>query len=337
MNDLSLQANNTLRLECLASAVARIRDTRALQQACHGRTPEELLILGEGSNVVLAPRIDRTVCLMVNRGIEATVRAGDVLVTAQAGENWHGLVRWTLGQGLFGLENLALIPGSVGAAPVQNIGAYGVELASCFERLVALDLESGEILELDAAACGFGYRTSRFKVEPGRFAITGVTLRLHRSGRIRIDYPDLRAELRRMGLGNVRAIDVAEAVVRIRRRKLPDPRYHANVGSFFKNPVVDADDCRRLRSLVPDLRHFASDNGFKLSAAQLIDVAGWKTRATGPVRVWQRQPLVLINDHTADGHRVLAFAQMIRSDIEQRFAIRLEIEPDLVGFADRSV
>lgn len=293
---------------------------------------ERVLVLGEGSNVVLAPQIDRTVCVMRTRGIEARVTGKDVELTVAAGENWHELVLWTLARGYFGLENLALIPGSVGAAPVQNIGAYGLEVASRLRGVRVLELDGGRLKRLEPQDCGFGYRDSVFKRGELKAAIIDVTFSLSRTPAVDIDYPDLAAELGNPDPADVAPMAVAEAVMRIRRRKLPDPARHPNAGSFFKNPVVSAAIADDLRRRVPALKCFPFGDGFKLAAAQLIDLAGWKERSTDAVQVWPDQPLVLVNRGRVDGDALLAFAGSIQKDIRQRYGVRLEIEPDTIGF-----
>jgi UDP-N-acetylmuramate dehydrogenase len=270
------------------------------------------------------------------RGLELReVDHSQVDVIAGAGENWHELVCWSLAQGLYGLENLSLIPGSVGAAPVQNVGAYGAELAEFFVELSALDTHTGDIVVMDRASCEFSYRDSLFKssgTERRRFVIAGVTLRLSRQAAPRTDYPDIQRELQQLGIDDASPEQVAKAVIRVRRRKLPDPAVTPNVGSFFKNPQLDRPQAERVRRDFPQLNQYATAQGSKLSAAQLIDLCGWKTRETGPVRVWQRQPLVLVNPERCDGRTVLKLAEAIREDVATRFGIRLEIEPDTVGF-----
>jgi UDP-N-acetylmuramate dehydrogenase len=260
-------------------------------------------------------------------------------VTAAAGENWHELVRFCLGQGLEGLENLALIPGLVGAAPIQNIGAYGVELADHFVHLTALDSRTGVIRTLRAADCGFGYRHSVFKTPAGaHWIVLSVTVRLHRHGARVLDYPDLRLELDRVGWDRPSAVQVAEAVIRVRRRKLPDPRRHGNVGSFFENPQVPEAVARSAHERVPALTLRAAGPGqVKLSAAQLIDACGWKGRTRGAAGVWHRQPLVLVNRGSATGADVLALAEAIRGDVAERFGIRLQLEPRVLGQDDSPV
>ncbi|HEY5645069.1 MAG TPA: UDP-N-acetylmuramate dehydrogenase [Pseudomonadales bacterium] len=299
-----------------------------------------IVILGGGSNVVLGEELATPVFVMRNRGIRCEHRRGRAEVTVAAGENWHGLVRWSLGRGLFGLENLALIPGSVGAAPVQNIGAYGTELDARFVWLNALEVGTGRVLRLTREECGFGYRSSIFKSQPGNFVILEVTLTLHASpGPVVDDYPEVGVELARMGRLRPGPIDVAEAVCRIRRRKLPDPRRVPNVGSFFKNPVVDEKTLARLAAAIPDLKVYPAATGRKVAAAQLIDLCrtspagvleGWAV-ASAPVCVWRRQPLVLTNPGRRPAIEVLGVAEQIRAAVLARFGVRLELEPDTFG------
>lgn len=331
-----LSGANSLRLPATAERLMVLRreaDVDAVVQALRGRRAPPLTVLGGGSNVVLRPRIPGIVCLMKMRGVRLEARRGSVRVTAAAGERWHDLVRHTLGQGLWGLENLALIPGSVGAAPIQNVGAYGVELAERFVRLRALDVTSGRVHTFDQSACEFTYRDSRFRREDGnRLIILDVTLELERCPAPRFDYPDLRRELVRLGWDRPSPVQVAEAVVRVRRRKLPDPRHIGNAGSFFKNPVVDAASAERLAAAHPGLvRHADGTGRVKLAAAQLIERCGWKARRIGAAAVWHRQPLVLVNRGGATAADLLTLSERIRRDVRDRFDVALELEPRVVG------
>ena len=337
----SLDHLNTLRVAAradrLASAETEADLRRIVLAAKAGQQP--LLVLGGGSNVVLRPHVPGTVCLMRMRGVSVEALGQDQFaVTAAAGEAWHALVRYCLGRGLFGLENLALIPGSVGAAPLQNIGAYGVELADLLVNLRAMDTTTGEIRQFDRAQCQFGYRDSIFKSsESGRYVIVAVTLQLSTRPQAIVDYPDVRTELQRLGYTSCTPGQVAEAVIRVRRRKLPDPRRVGNVGSFFKNPIVTAEQIDHLRGEVADLVvHEASEahaaaRRFKLSAAQLIDRAGWKGTRRGKVGVWPRQPLVLVNLGGGSGAEFLALAGEIRAAVLDRFDATLELEPRVCG------
>ncbi|MGE0623065.1 MAG: UDP-N-acetylmuramate dehydrogenase [Pseudomonadales bacterium] len=331
---------NTLAVGSEAAVVHTIGSVDDFGAVADSARQGPVVVLGGGSNVVLGAHIDCPVFLIRNRGIGAERRNGLVEVTAAAGENWHGLVRWCLGRGLSGLENLALIPGSVGAAPVQNIGAYGVELDTRLLGLQALEVGSGRLRRMSPAECQFGYRTSLFKTEPGRFVIAEVTLALDPVPvSVITSYPDVAEELERMGRVNVRPVDVAEAVIRIRRRKLPDPRRIPNAGSFFKNPVVDEETAARLSAKIADLKTYPAPDGVKLAAAQLIDrcrhdetgeLAPW-ANAEAAVRIWHRQPLVLTNPGRRPASEVLAVAATIRASVAARFGVRLELEPDTIG------
>jgi UDP-N-acetylmuramate dehydrogenase len=334
---VNLKTRNTLGVSAVADQVVTVTDGDSLIDLVEQRQLRDLLVLGEGSNVVLASRICRPVALMRNRGITVQDHGDHVDVTAAAGENWHELVMWTLAEGYFGLENLALIPGSIGAAPMQNIGAYGVELADFFLALTAVNLQTGERCEFSRTDCRFGYRDSVFKSERGRFAIIDVTVRLRKTPDVVDDYPDLRNELRRSGITQPSPQQLAAAVIRVREAKLPDPHSHPNAGSFFKNPLVTGMQVAALRRTLPELRSYPTDvdDLEKLSAAQLIDVAGWKEKpGDGRVRVWPKQPLVLINDACESGEEILRFAARIQDNIAARFGVQLEIEPDTIGFND---
>jgi len=335
MAETDLQRDNTLGLPCRAERLLRVRSEADLREAVESsRSSREggrgLVVLGGGSNVVLPARLPGTVLLMRTRGIAIEPQgAMDGLLTAAAGERWHDVVRHALGQGYGGLENLVLIPGSAGAAPVQNIGAYGLELAERFHSLRALDLDSGAIHTFDRDECRFGYRDSLFKQPDGsRLVILTLTLRVSRRPDLRIDFPDVVRELAALGLARPEPVDVAEAVVRVRRRKLPDPRRLGNAGSFFKNPIVTADVARRLQAREAGLvMHPAGSGRLKLAAAQLIDRCGWKGVRRGPVGVWRRQALVLVNYGGATASDLLGLADAIRRDVHARFDVTLELEP----------
>lgn len=334
----SLRTFNTLAVESHAAELEIITTAEQLQQLARRTAPERLLILGEGSNVVLAPELAQTVAVMRIRGITVEDCGVHIDVTVAAGENWHQLVMWSVEQGYCGLENLALIPGSSGAAPVQNIGAYGVELAELVISVQVLELSSGRMMTLSRNDCRFAYRDSLFKQQRGRYAITALTLRLYRNRQPMLGYPDLRSELQRQAITSPTAADVARAVIRIRQAKLPDPAAVANVGSFFKNPLVSPRQLGRLLSLYPMLKSFAAegegsgDDRHKLSAAQLIDLSGFKDRGTDLIGVWPKQPLVIVNHAAVTAEPIIEFADAIQAEVAQRFQIRLEIEPDLIGF-----
>ena len=321
--------SNTLGVPCRADRLIAAHTDEELIAALrrHGR---DLVLLGGRSNVILPQRIRRPVCVICTRGVEIRPDGESFLVTAWAGENWHGLVRRTLGNGLHGLENLALIPGSVGAAPIQNIGAYGVELAERTVSVRVFDRVAGEVRRLSRADCRFGYRTSVFRAEPERYAVLDLTLRLDRCGRRVLDYPDVGRELLRQGWPEPNPRQVAEIIIRIRRRKLPDPRSWGNAGSFFKNPVVAAGQAERLADSIPGLVRHAAGPDVKLAAAQLIDLCGWKGYRAGGVAVWYRQPLVLVNRGRASADDFLTLARALRESVLKRFGVPLELEPTVV-------
>jgi UDP-N-acetylmuramate dehydrogenase len=249
------------------------------------------------------------------------------LVEAGAGENWHEFVSWTLAQGMPGLENLALIPGTVGAAPIQNIGAYGLEMGERFERLNAVELATGARAEFDREACAFGYRDSFFKRDGrGRFMITSVVFRLPKQWAPRADYADVARALENSPKHDAQAI--FDAVVAVRRAKLPDWTKLGNAGSFFKNPVIGAAAFDALKQREPDVVSYAqADGNVKLAAGWLIDRCGWKGRGIGGAAVHERQALVLVNRGGATGAQVLELAEAIKRDVFDRFGVDLEMEP----------
>jgi len=333
-SDVELQAFNTLRLPSRAQFFACPDSETEVRAAIADAATRGLAvtILGGGSNVVLRAHVPGCVIMPRLRHIRVESDADAFRVVAGAGIVWHELVRFCLGQGISGLENLALIPGCVGAAPIQNIGAYGLELAERFVSLTAISCRDGSTVTMDARQCGFGYRDSVFKrLSPGSVLITSVTLRLPLRVQARTEYPDVRRELDAMGVRGS-GVAVAEAVTRVRRRKLPDVRRTPNAGSFFKNPILDVDAVDRLRAQIGDVPTYPDANGIKVAAARLIDAAGWKGRHIGPAGVWSRQPLVLTNRGGARAVDVLRLARAIQEDIAGRYGVALEIEPAIIGF-----
>ncbi len=288
-----------------------------------------VLVLGGGSNLLLTRDVDALILRMCTRGVRVLGDDGvQVVVEAEAGECWHPFVRQTLAMGLCGLENLSLIPGTVGAAPIQNIGAYGVEIKDVFAGLTAIDMRSGETRDFSPAECEFGYRESRFKREAGRWLILRVRFALSRTARLKLDYGPLRQRLQERGISAPGPQDVSRAVCAIRQEKLPDPKVLGNAGSFFKNPVVSAEAAERLRLEYPDLIGYPQADGrVKLAAGWLIEKAGWKGVREGDAGVHSLQALVLVNYGQASGEQLLQLARKIQADIQARFAVELEIEP----------
>jgi UDP-N-acetylmuramate dehydrogenase len=333
--DAPLQGLNTLRVAATASCLATVGDPRFLPAVLARREFEglPLLVLGEGSNVLFAADFDGLVLRPAWRGVGIVADDGRVaVVRAEAGYGWDALVDWTLAKGLAGLENLALIPGLVGAAPIQNIGAYGVEVREAIDAVDAWDRSEGRLARLDAGECGFGYRDSVFKRDPDRWVVTAVEFRLDREREPRLDYAGVREETRAMGFERPTPAEVARAVRRLRRRKLPDPARIGNAGSFFKNPVVPAGRADELRAANASLpAHPAGAGVSKLSAAWLIEACGWRGFREGDAGISAQHALVLVNHGRATGAELLALARRVADSVEHRFGVRLEPEPRIVG------
>ncbi|MCU6435515.1 UDP-N-acetylmuramate dehydrogenase [Undibacterium sp. Jales W-56] len=288
------------------------------------------LILGGGSNLVLSDQVDALVVQMHCLG-KRVIGEDDshVLVQAEAGEGWHELVLWTLAQGYGGLENLSLIPGTVGAAPIQNIGAYGVEMQDLFHSLSAFDCTTGETIVMDKAACQFAYRDSIFKhAYKDRMVILNVTFALPKQWQARLNYAEVARYLATGGIDAPCARDISDAIIAIRQSKLPDPQLIGNAGSFFKNPIVSTSVRDRLMAEFPGLVSYSQPGGdYKLAAGWLIEQSGWKGKALGRVGAYQKQALVLVNLGGATGAEVRHLAQEIQSTVKKKFDVELEIEP----------
>jgi UDP-N-acetylmuramate dehydrogenase len=332
---VSLRSLNTFGLPAMAAHLVRVRSEADLRRLVDhpqwGLAPK--FILGGGSNVLFTRDVQALVVKVEVPGLRLLQTTDDSwIVEAGAGESWHGLVQWTLAQGLPGLENLALIPGTVGAAPVQNIGAYGVELKDRFESLDAVDLVTGRTVTLDAEACRFGYRDSVFKQHlAGKSVITRVRFRLPRPWAPVLGYLDLERKVAETGQTHPDAPTIFDWVCAIRRAKLPDPAVIGNAGSFFKNPVVSAEQCRDIIGRDPHIVHYPlADGRFKLAAGWLIDACGWKGKRVGNAGVYERQALVLVNCGGATGAEVMTLARAIQESVYGRFGIRLEPEPVVV-------
>jgi len=330
----SLKSFNTFAVEQRAryfAAAHSDEDVRdALAQARRLDVP--LLPIGGGSNLLLTRDVPALVLHMASRGKRIIDESAEqVLVEAEAGEPWHPFVLWTLEQGLAGLENLSLIPGTVGASPIQNIGAYGVEIKDVFAGLTALDSETGAIREFSLGDCAFGYRDSLFKQQPGRFLILRVRFALRRQAALHLEYGPIRQRLAEQGITAPSAQDVSRAVCAIRSEKLPDPQQLGNAGSFFKNPLVSAAAAQTLRGRYPELVGYPQADGqVKLAAGWLIEKAGWKGFRDGDAGVHRLQALVLVNYGQATGEQLLNLARRIQADVLERFGVTLEIEPNVL-------
>lgn len=334
--NISLAGRNTFRVPARAAMMADVHRAEVLDELFGFAALRDgpVLVIGEGSNLLFVDDFPGVAICLAMAGCRIVRDDGDsAVVRAEAGMNWNDLVAWTLGRGLCGLENLALIPGTVGAAPIQNIGAYGVELAERFDSLDAVDLDTGERRRFSRADCRFAYRDSVFKA-PGsrRWLILSVRLVVSRELEPRLDYGDLRKTL---AGAPVSARSIADAVIALRRARLPDPAVLGNAGSFFKNPVVDSATVERLRRVHPDLPAWPAGPGLaKLPAAWLIERDGWKGYRDQDAGVHDRHALVLVNHGTATGAELLALARRIRDSVQARFGVRLEPEPVVLRGAD---
>ncbi|MGH8796633.1 MAG: UDP-N-acetylmuramate dehydrogenase [Caldimonas sp.] len=332
---VSLKPYNTFGLPAVAQTLVRIAGDADVRKVVDhpqlGLAPK--FILGGGSNIILTHDMPQLVLKVEVRGMRIVEECADAwIVEAGAGENWHDFVAWTLAHGCFGLENLALIPGTVGAAPVQNIGAYGVELQDRFESLDAVDLVTGRSVTLRAGICEFGYRDSAFKHSlAGRSVITRVRVRLPRPWQPVLGYLDLQRKIADTGIADPDAQRVFDWVCAIRRAKLPDPALLGNAGSFFKNPVVTPEQCRDIIGRDPEVVHYPLPDGtVKLAAGWMIDACGWKGKTVGQAGVYDKHSLVLVNRGAAIGSEVMTLARAIQESVYGRFGIRLETEPVVV-------
>ena len=294
-----------------------------------------VLVLGGGSNLLFAGDLPGAALSLTAQRIKIIEDDGNTaIIRADAGVVWHDFVLWTLGHGLCGLENLALIPGTVGAAPIQNIGAYGVEVRDHIHAVAAFDRRSGGFVRFDAAGCAFAYRDSLFKHDPEHYIVTAVEFVLSRTPALKLGYAGIFDELQAMGIdGTPRASQVAEAVIRIRQRKLPDPAVLGNAGSFFKNPIVPMAQAEALLAQHASMPMFrgSSEDTRKLSAAWLIDQCGWKGHRDGDAGVSPAHALVLVNHGHATGAQLLALARRIAASVQERFGVAIEPEPRIIG------
>jgi UDP-N-acetylmuramate dehydrogenase len=332
---VNLRPYNSFGLAATAQRLVRITSDadvrRVVDHPEFGRARK--FVLGGGSNVVLTRDIADVVLKIEVKGRRLVKETDDAwIVEFGAGENWHEAVAWTLDNGLPGLENLALVPGTVGAAPVQNIGAYGVELKDRFDSVDVIDLVTGRMVRLDHGMCHFGYRDSVFKNGlAGKSVITRVRLKLPKPWQPMLGYLDIERKMQETGNATPDARQVFDWVCAIRRAKLPDPAVIGNAGSFFKNPVVTAEQCRDIIGRDPEIVHYPLPDGrIKLAAGWLIDACGWKGKTIGRAGVYEKQALVLVNRGGASGAEVVTLARAIQESVYGRFGIRLEPEPVLM-------
>lgn len=338
-NHYSLKDHNTFGVDAYASYYAEVHSIDELTgvlKFAKENLPHSLplLVLGGGSNLLFTKDFEGLVIQLHLKGItEEVLNDHEVLVTAKAGENWHHFVQYTLSKNYGGLENLSLIPGNVGTSPMQNIGAYGVEIKDHFVQCKVLNLKTLAIEEFDNAQCRFGYRDSIFKQEEkGKYVILEVTFKLtSKDHLIKTEYGAIRHELEKMGIQDPTIQDISKAVIHIRQSKLPDPKVMGNAGSFFKNPTITAAQFKEVQKQHLDIPHYPSGDLVKIPAGWLIEQCGWKGKQIGNVAAHELQALVIVNKTgTASGKEIFDFSTMIIDSVREKFGIELEREVNMI-------
>ena len=333
-NNVSLKAYNTFGIDVKAKYFASINSVEELLEALKQNRISERFILGGGSNLLLTKDIDALVLHINLKGIEIVSQNGDkVLVKAAAGENWHEFVLWCLDHDFGGIENLSLIPGNVGTAPIQNIGAYGVELKDVFVSCDAIDINTLELISFSKDDCKFGYRNSIFKnVAKGKYIITSVTLQLSANNHeLNMSYGAIASEIKKNNINSPCIKDISNTVIHIRQSKLPDPSKIGNSGSFFKNPVISVDSYEKLKQNFTDLPGYpVSDTEAKVPAGWLIETAGFKGKRFDTYGVHKDQALVLVNYGNATGKAIMELSILIQNTVERIFGIKLEAEVNII-------
>jgi len=332
--NISLKPYNTFRIPVVARSFVEIRSEQELPELFSRLDPEteKILILGGGSNMLFTKDFEGTVIKMAIPGIRYEEQGNDILVTAGAGVVWNHLVRFCVERGFAGLENLTLIPGTVGAAPIQNIGAYGVEIKDVFETCRAYDLKTGLFTVFSREECQFAYRESIFKQAlKGQYIITSVSFRLSKTSRLQTHYGAIQDELHKRRIDQPDIADISAVVADIRVSKLPDPSTIGNAGSFFKNPVISPEQFEALRARFPDVVHYPAPGGnVKLAAGWLIEQCGYKGKVSGQTGTWKNQALVLVNHGHASGQEVYDFSEEILNSVYTRFGVQLSREVNIL-------
>ncbi|MCM8567937.1 UDP-N-acetylmuramate dehydrogenase [Gramella jeungdoensis] len=334
LRNFSLKNHNSFGIDVRADRFISVKNVDDLRAILRKTYASELFILGGGSNMLLTGDIHRTVIHLGIKGKEIISETEDeVMVRAAAGENWHEFVLWALDQNFGGIENLSLIPGNVGTAPIQNIGAYGVELKDTFVSCHAMNIQTLEQREFSLEDCEFDYRNSVFKNQlKDQYIITSVNFRLtKRNHSLHTEYGSIRSELERNGITSPSIRDISDAVISIRQSKLPDPKRIGNSGSFFKNPIIGTEQFDKLKEEFPGIPSYhVSDDEIKVPAGWLIDKAGFKGYREGDAGVHQNQALVLVNYGEATGSEILALSQKIQEEIKEKFGVQLEPEVNII-------
>jgi UDP-N-acetylmuramate dehydrogenase len=332
--NVSLKEFNTFGIDQKAKffvQVSSLEDVRdALKEAQKAGLP--IFILGGGSNILLTQDVEALVIKVNIKGYQVLKEDADhVWVQVGAGEVWHEFVQKAIASNWAGVENLSLIPGTVGASPMQNIGAYGVEIQEVFDHLQAVDIDTFELITFDHSQCQFGYRESIFKNKAkGKYVIVQVTFKLNKTPSYNIEYGAIQSTLTELGINALSIEAIGKAVIYIRQSKLPDPKVIGNAGSFFKNPTVSVSKFLHLKTLYPDIPGFANETGMKIPAAWLLEQAGWKGKTFGKIGVHKQHPLVLVNYGGGQGSEIKQLSVTIQKDIENKFGILLTPEVNFV-------
>ena len=331
--NVNIAPYTTFGVNAKAKSLGVFSSTDELKTLLQENRQPQIMILGGGSNVLFTQDHEGLILLNKIEGIRLVQEDDEIaLIRVGAGENWHEFVLYCIDKNWCGIENLSLIPGSVGASPMQNIGAYGVEIKDVFHELTALNLDTLEEETFDHARCEFGYRESVFKrALKGKYVITSVTFRLHKKSKLNTAYGAIESELERKGIKKPTIKDVSDAVISIRQSKLPDPKKLGNAGSFFKNPVVEKSVLLKIQENYPNVPSYPiNDDHVKIPAGWLIDTAGWKGKRFGDYGVHANQALVLVNYDKAKGQDIYDLSQRILDDIENKFGILLEREVNII-------
>ena len=333
-NNASLKSFNTFGIDAKAQSYCDINSTKELSKVLKQHSKEPLFVLGGGSNMLLTKDIEALVLHINLKGIEVISETENtVIVKAMAGENWHNFVLWCLNKNYGGIENLSLIPGNIGTAPIQNIGAYGVELKDVFVSCEAMNIEDQSFKTFSKTDCNFGYRESIFKQDlKGQFIITSVNLELTKvNHQLRTEYGVIKNELEAKGIKTPTIQDVSSAVIAIRQSKLPDPKEIGNSGSFFKNPIISAEEFKQLEQNFPDVPSYKiSEEAIKVPAGWLIEKAGFKGKRFNDYGVHNKQALVLVNYGNASGKEIFELALLIQKTVQRIFDISIETEVNII-------
>lgn len=331
-NNISLKQFNTFQIDVSAKHFAAFRTLENLETVLKEKSKEKFLILGGGSNILFTKDFDGLVLKNEIRGIEEIHEDENfIYLKVGAGENWHQFVRHAVRKNWGGIENLSLIPGTVGATPIQNIGAYGVELETVFWSLEALHLKEKKVVTLTKSDCSFGYRNSVFKNKyKGQFAILNCTFQLKKKPKFNTSYGAIVQELEKMKINKLNIEAISNAVIQIRSAKLPDPALIGNAGSFFKNPIIDIEKYKKLKIQFPEIVAYPSGDEMKIAAGWLIEQCGWKNKRSGSVGCFDKQALVIVNFGDATGAEVFDFSAQIIKSVKDKFTIELEREVNIL-------